>query len=382
MEYFTEQALTHKEAIQKIKMKFGDRAIIMTQRTVPIGGFFGLFAKEGIEITGYLSNNVVKRKQLNVNDEKKKILERYGNENSMDKVLEQLSEIRQKLDKPEDDAQQGALQAVLDKLEENDFNKTYIENIMARVKKELSMDQLDDESVLTKKVAEWITEDISVFTDNVNMNPRIIVLVGPTGVGKTTTIAKLAALFGLDSSGEVCRKVKILTIDNYRIGARKQIEAYGEIMGIPVKSAENFDELQKQIALSQTADIVLIDTIGKSPNDLEKLGQMKKIIDAAGSRAEIHLAISASTKTRDMLNIMGQFEPFGYKAVIITKLDETRQIGNMLSILTERKKPVSFVTTGQSVPNDITRASKSFLMSCIEGFDLPSKEYQTKNTGN
>jgi flagellar biosynthesis protein FlhF len=162
--------------------------------------------------------------------------------------------------------------------------------------------------------------------------------------------------------------VRIITIDSYRIGAKRQIEIYGEIMRIPVSSAETKEDLKKLLALHGDADIVLIDTIGKSQRDYRKLAEMKEILDGAGSGAEVHLAVSATTKTRDLEDIFQQYEPFGYSRVIVTKLDETSQIGGLLSVVAKRNKPISFFTDGQKVPQDIEPATVVRLMLNLEGF--------------
>ena len=156
--------------------------------------------------------------------------------------------------------------------------------------------------------------------------PKILIIVGPTGVGKTTTIAKLAAIYGLENGTQV----RLVTIDNYKIAAKKQIETYADIMQIPVSFTESKEDLEKIIRLYQDVNVILIDTIGKSPFDYDKLAEMQSILGACGSKSEIHLAISATTKIADIEEIMHQFEPFKYKAVIITKIDETSKIGNVI----------------------------------------------------
>jgi flagellar biosynthesis protein FlhF len=170
----------------------------------------------------------------------------------------------------------------------------------------------------------------------------------------------------------------MVTIDNYKIAAKKQIETYAEIMQIPVSFAESRSDLQKILDLYGDMDIVLIDTIGKSPNDFAKLGEMRSVLDACGSESEVHLAISATTKTSDVEEIFRQFEPFKYRSVILTKLDETYRIGNIISILSEQKKPLSYVTDGQMVPQDIEPASVSRLLLSLEGFRADKEHIESK----
>jgi flagellar biosynthesis protein FlhF len=204
----------------------------------------------------------------------------------------------------------------------------------------------------------------------------VFIVVGPTGVGKTTTIAKLAALYGISAARP--NKVRIITIDNYRIAAKEQIETYGNIMGIPVACAENYTDLKKFLALYQDVDRIFIDTIGKSPRDFVKLAEMKELLEAASGRATIHLAVSATTKAADILEIMGQFEPFGYSSVIITKLDETSRVGSIISTLAERGKAVSYFTDGQRVPQDIELATPVRLLMRLQSFRVQREILEKK----
>jgi len=212
--------------------------------------------------------------------------------------------------------------------------------------------------------------------DGVN-HQRIVVLVGPTGVGKTTTVAKLAAIYGIGNSGRRPLSVRIITIDAFRIGAVDQIMKFGDIMEIPVSYIDNRRDLRKEIDLyREEADLILIDTIGRSPRDSSKLGEMKEMLEACGPKAEIHLVFSASTKTGDIAHILRQFEPFGYKAVVLTKFDETRQIGNVISALAERNKPVSYVTDGQDVPKYIKKASVLWFLTNLEEFRIDREKME------
>jgi flagellar biosynthesis protein FlhF len=196
-----------------------------------------------------------------------------------------------------------------------------------------------------------------------------MVLVGPTGVGKTTTIAKLAANFGIDHNGRRMRQIVLVTIDAFRIGAKEQLKTYSEILGSPCFVADDYEELKKTIAVhSEGTDLFLIDTIGKSPRDMVKLGEMKQLLDACGSLAEIHLAVAATTKPSDIREILQHFEPFNYRSVIITKLDETIRLGNVISALSEKGKSVSFITNGQHVPDDMMKASVIQFLINLEGF--------------
>jgi len=268
----------------------------------------------------------------------------------------------------------------------NDFSEAYRRQIVARLRRDFTLEALGDWDGVQDRVLEWIGDSIETWREGPaapGQKPRILALVGPTGVGKTTSIAKLAAIFKVGMGGEKPRSVRLVTIDNYRIGARQQIETYGEIMEVPVSSVETVDELRKTLAFHADADLILVDTIGKSPRDAVKLAEVQRFVSACGPRAEVHLALSATTKASDMAEIMRQFEPFAYRAVVLTKLDETDRIGNAVSALAEKGKALSYLTTGQRVPQDIERASPLRLLMRLEGFspDRPRLERRYQGEG-
>ena len=142
-------------------------------------------------------------------------------------------------------------------------------------------------------------------------------------------------------------------------------------MDVPVSSVDSHDDLKKLLALyRQDVDYILIDTTGKSPRNYEELGKMKTILDACPAKTEIHLCIQASSKSSDLREILKQFEPFTYKAVIITKMDETSRIGNVISVLSEEQKKISFITTGQNIPWDLERATVIRMLINLEDFTV------------
>lgn len=388
MEYFTEQAPSHREVIEKIRNKYGDQATITTYKSVKMGGFLGLFAKEGIEMSGYLSRDPIRLKQKDLEEEKKKILSltKTKDDQTLDKVLKEIREMKESLS--EKNERKEDLHPTIEKVEKllelNEFSKGYIRSLLARVKKEFSLEELEKEEGVYEKVVDWIGESLQFYHETPKAGMKIVILVGPTGVGKTTTIAKLAAMYGVEGKEKRPLSVRMLTIDNYRIGARTQIETYGEIMNIPVSSIETKDDLEKQLAIYRDVDLVLIDTIGKSPKDYKKLNEMRELLDSCGNSAEIHLAMSASTRYSDMENIMREFEPFKYKAVVITKLDETSHMGSIISILSEKNKPISYLTNGQMVPQDIKEASRYDFIENLEGFrgKTDGKVYSSAQEGN
>jgi flagellar biosynthesis protein FlhF len=425
-EYFVIQAKDIDEARRKMRETYGEYASILQRKTVMIrGGFLGLSVREGVEIMGVipqanyktlnaaasgsgkeygvaqsaplyktqtkesgLKENVSRREPLDFKEEKRKLLAVAGrNDSSLQQVLNEVRNevrtIKEKMDSRSNTSireEHPTLGMIEEILTINDFPLSYRTNIIDRIKKEFSLEGLLDYDAVQDKVLEWIGESISIYRDNkFQMRPRIIVLVGPTGIGKTTTIAKLAANFGIDENAKRIRQVVLITIDAFRIGAVQQLEAYGKILEFPCFAVEDYDELKKTIARnSDGTDIILIDTIGKSPRDMVKLGEMKQLLDACGSLAEVHLALSAATKSSDLKEILRQFEPFNYRSVIITKLDETIRTGNIIGTLYEKGKSVSYITNGQKVPTDINRAEVIHFLTNLEGFRVNREKMEEK----
>lgn len=373
MQYFTEQAPSHKEAIDNIRLKYGQQARILTHRRVKMGGFLGMFRKEGVEVTGFVADNSSKKGSVDMQEEKRKILDNLkGDTKMLETLLNEVREIKDRVNNGENGKRE--MHPTLGKIEnlmiQNDFSPDYIDSVITRCRKTFSLEELEDYRTIEKSVVRWIGESVGIHSLEIKeKKPNIAILVGPTGVGKTTTIAKLAAIYGIGTAGSKPVNVRMLTADNYRIGAKKQLETYGDIMGIPVSGIETYQDFKKKLAIFGDADLILVDTTGKSPRNYKGLAEMREILDACDSTAEVHLTLSATTKVSDMVDIMQQFEPFKYTSIILTKLDETVHIGNIISVLAKKQKSISFVTFGQGVPQDIEKASSERLIRHLEGFE-------------
>jgi len=191
-------------------------------------------------------------------------------------------------------------------------------------------------------------------------SPRIIALVGPTGVGKTTTTAKLAAMYALNRGN----KVALITMDIFRVGAVEQLKTYSRIMGIPLEVASTPKELEKAVEKHSACDLIFIDTAGRSHKDKEKLDEMKNFLDNK-IPIEVYLCLSATTKDRELEEILNRFRIFQVSKVVFTKIDECESFGNMVNLLMKDNLQIAYFTTGQRVPEDIEVATSAKLADMI-----------------
>lgn len=191
---------------------------------------------------------------------------------------------------------------------------------------------------------------------------KVVALVGPTGVGKTTTIAKLAANFRLRDG----IKMGLVTVDTYRIAAVEQLRTYAEIIDLPMKVVTSPREMRRALDELSGLDLVLIDTAGRSPRDELKIQELKSLL-AEAQVDEVHLVLSLVASPKSLQATAEKFAPAGTTAMILTKLDEAVGMGSLLSVARRIPLPVSYLTTGQDVPDDIEHASSRRVARLVLG---------------
>jgi len=189
---------------------------------------------------------------------------------------------------------------------------------------------------------------------------RVVALVGPTGVGKTTTIAKLAANYRLREN----RRVGLITVDTYRIAAVEQLRTYAEIIDLPMEVVSTPREMREAVRRMQEFDLVLMDTAGRSPRDEVRIRELRAMLGEAGPH-EVHLVLSAAASARSLAAAAEKFAAVGVTAIIVTKLDEATALGNLLSLARHSRLPFSYLTDGQNVPDDIAVAEPRPLAKMI-----------------
>ena len=205
---------------------------------------------------------------------------------------------------------------------------------------------------------------IRIEREIVPPHKKILMFVGPTGVGKTTTIAKLAARYAYKLSRSY--NVGIITLDTYRIGAVEQLMTYAKMMRLPIEAVVDPSSFEDALNALRHNDYILIDTVGSSQHDKEKIEKLSSFLKV-NSFAEInvYLVLSAITKYDDLVVIYNNFSILPIDTFIFTKLDETKNYGNMFSLLLDTKKPVSYFSIGQEVPDDLMEANAEYLLKGI-----------------
>ncbi len=387
MNAFIERGRSEKEVRALIRRKYGNLAKIMSRREYREGGFLGLFSRKMVELSGYTQQTVFTKREAQKGDRfqanKEELLQSLNQEKSQPhykKILEEFRELRSELNEKLEASRtvtekHPAVDRVSSILRDNEFTEEISSEIEEMLVKKFTLEELENHRVVDLCVFRWLSEHINECTYSNDQKTPVTILIGPTGVGKTTTIAKLAALYGMKY--KEIENIRLITIDNYRIGAVEQIKTYGKIMNIPVFTADSAEALKKIVTMFDDNELLFIDTIGKSPNDFQHLGSMRAVLGVCIPKAHVALCISATTKLSDAREIIRQYDIFTVGSVIVTKLDETAHVGEVLSLLIESQKPLSYITVGQKVPSDIFEGGKVRLLERIHGFSLQRDEIQS-----
>ncbi|MFK7883121.1 MAG: flagellar biosynthesis protein FlhF [Phycisphaerales bacterium] len=253
----------------------------------------------------------------------------------------------------------GPLLDLTNKLVQNDAPMDAVDRIIGRVRDRLDATELADAVVVRQGVLREIEATIDTKGDSLlalsnsttTGRPRVISLIGPTGVGKTTTVAKLAAACKLRHG----KKVGLITSDTYRIAAVEQLRTYAGIIGLPIKVVMTPEEMSAAVASLSDMDVIIVDTAGRSQHDSKRLDELRAFIDAAAPD-ETHLVLSSTVGNTVLHRTAEKFKPLGPDRAILTKLDEAVCTGHIAGLTGRIGLPLSFVTVGQEVPDDIEPA--------------------------
>jgi flagellar biosynthesis protein FlhF len=225
---------------------------------------------------------------------------------------------------------------------------------------------VEDTSLLVSYLLEEIDETLQIKEENLS-GPKVVMLVGPTGVGKTTTIAKLAARYAYLLNRPY--KVALINLDSYKVGAIEQLAHYADIMQIEHFAVTSPEAFKERVEALEGYDIILVDTAGMSPYDTQKFVKTVEFVQSETPRAlEVNLVLSATVKYEDMDDIYQNFSFLNLDSVIISKFDETKHFGTLLNFMLLYKLPMSYFSVGQEVPDDLLVACKEYLLERFIGY--------------
>ncbi len=358
------------EAFQKVKDEVGEEAVILSSRVVWTGGVFGFFKKKQFEVVAVTDDDnklpeidpspVLTETLVHIEQEPKDYEQSLLNE------LVELKEMvasSQKTTDPELAVYPASIQKALETLLDQELDERHVAKIGERLleswrkaKKEPSEKEVIQEA---KKI---LVDQIDQLGFSPSGEKKFVALVGPTGVGKTTTLAKLAAHAALEEK----KKVAFITLDTYRIAAIDQLKTYAGLLDIPVEVAYEPEDFIKAVESFADYDQVFIDTAGRNYRDAEFVHALHHILSMEND-LETFLVMGVTMKERDIVSIMDNFQHMSIDRLIFTKADETKVFGSMVNMMLKYNLPTAFVTTGQDVPDDIIIAVPELFVDYMFG---------------
>ncbi|HZK34588.1 MAG TPA: flagellar biosynthesis protein FlhF [Bacillota bacterium] len=383
------------EAMVRIRYELGMDAVIVSSRKIKQRGIKNLFKPKILEVTAAVDRKAEVGESINGKVDKAQVEESTGPETRLpdqtlaqapvptnkgesepaggrlEKELQELKSLVGMLleektqgDGKEDDKSEAGetreenqektyLDRVTDHLRTMDVDEGIVDGFLAFCKESHS-------DIDPGKALEYFEDIMPKRTSRQEMNENVWAFIGPTGVGKTTTIAKVAAQEMLSNQ----KTVGLITLDTYRIGAVEQLKTYAKILSIPLEVVFNKADLINAMDRLKDCDLILIDSTGRNSLDKDQLLETKDLLDALDNKRNI-LVINAGTRRSDLEAIMDSYNLIGFDSIILTKLDETKYYGNILNIGEYSDKPLCFVTTGQVVPDDIIGARDANLINYV-----------------
>ncbi|MEH7273599.1 flagellar biosynthesis protein FlhF [Neobacillus vireti] len=349
------------EAYPMIFHDLGKEAFILNTKTIKTGGCLGLFRKKRVEVVAAADHYAEKPPSLELSSEVEKPVN-----DSQKEVLKELSEVKgliSSIVKDEQKSLPATMEKWVERLREQEVDEEVIEYIVKKVKKKeiQNLSEEEFEQSFLDIIEQLFEEGKAKETDS---NPFLITLVGPTGVGKTTTIAKLAAARVFHQR----QKVGLLTTDTYRIAAVEQLKTYAGILNIPLEVVSNPGDLRKAMEALKGCHLVFMDSAGRNYLEEEYVEEINEYLRFDAPQ-ENYLVLSMTTRWRDMRNIVEQMKSVPIDKLILTKWDETSCYGVALNMVYHYPYPLSFVSLGQGVPQDIMRTDPLFMAKKILGVD-------------
>lgn len=362
---------TMQKALAEVKKDLGPDAVILHTKTKKVNGIFGLWGKEMVEITASPDVRVMEKKKpapaQHVLKQYSQVMQPTFSSNQVkaptaqtdvDLLHSDIHEVKSlvmsllKRTKYTDVAHMNdeLLETYL-LLIEQEVSEELSKDIIAKVQTELGVGGVQDKKSIHQCLQRTIVKMIPAvqpITLTETGRAKKVALIGPTGVGKTTTIAKLAAEFSLRQKKDVA----LITIDTYRIAAVEQLRTYADIINIPLEVVLTPHEITQALEKHKHRDLILIDTAGRSQKNAMQMTELQTYIKVIDPH-ETHLVLSTTTNCKNVQDIIGRFNSLSIDKLIFTKLDEAVSFGLILNVMEKLNKTLSYVTTGQNVPDDI-----------------------------
>ncbi len=360
------------------KEELGMDAIVMNiKKNIP-KGVYKLFRKPSVEITAAVDENIVYQQKK---EEPKKRNPNIIYEDMVPPAPESAppTVIEQKLDKLQDmlesqmtkqlakgepetgakkdgkeeekDSNIACMQLIYNQMIANEVDEQYVNQVIGEIEHNLKKNAGVNNILMTmyQKIVLKLGQIRTI--DATDEKPKYIFFIGPTGVGKTTTIAKVASMLKITKK----KKIALMTADTYRIAAVEQLTTYANILDIPLHVVYSADEVKEVREQLTDYDFVLVDTAGRSHKNREQRDDLERLLKSVPEEErEVYLVLSATTKYHDLIRITDSYLQITDYALIFTKLDETACIGNILNIHMKTGAPLSYATFGQNVPDDIS----------------------------
>lgn len=387
------QAKTEAEAVELAKKELGQGVVIMNVRNVKKKGIFSIFRSRQVELTVALEDEEERGMQrretkqpqtfqmpvnMELPEKKQPIIPRELVESTIEQpekedasgkeIAERLDSLQNLLEKqlkpaetepaeteePEKKSETEAfIQLLYNTMIENEVDEKYANQILDELEKNSKANMPMDYTLANVYQKLILKFGMPVEIEPAEAGAKVVFFIGPTGVGKTTTIAKLASKFKLDEK----KKIALLTADTYRIAAVEQLRVYANILEVPFRVVYSPEEIEQALQQFADYDYILIDTAGHSHHNACQKDAMKELIHSVDGKAEkdVYLVISATTKYRDLISIADAYQDMVDYKLIFTKLDETTTYGNLLNLRLYTDAPLSYVTCGQNVPDDIEK---------------------------
>ncbi len=358
-----------KEAMEKIKVDLGEDAFILSTKEISERGEKWLEVVAAVEKEAVSPPFRTSPEVLKIADKKdslseiKALLEKIRYSDEIEPLKKELSELKklfiETISKKESEIKfNGYFYKVYTFLIEKEIPSWLAEKIVKILEYQVPLNKHNDYEYLISYLEKIILSSIKVEKKDFS-GKKVIAMIGPTGSGKTTTIAKLSALYYLGEK----KRVALLSIDSYRIGAPEQLKTYASILGIPFLLARDPDEFQSMLNRLSDYDYIFVDTTGRSPKDKNEIRKMGDFL----MKSSIYriLLLPSTTKNSDLEKAYESFGELSPNSLVFTKIDETQTYGNILNIMVKSDLPVSFITFGQRVPEDIERAVPGKIVNLV-----------------